>query len=74
MSITTILALCLIALLYVVLSLSNRKHDRDYQRLIKRTGKRLANELIRDTKKRYPQRSLAWVLRKIMNDLDKGKV
>jgi hypothetical protein len=74
MDITTFLALLLLIALYVVLRLSSRKPDKQYQILLNRTGKRLARQLVRDTKKKYPLRSQQWVIKKVLADLDKGKI
>lgn len=74
MPITSFLAICLIALLYLALRLLSRKPDRYYDRLVNRTGKRLAKQLIADTKKNYPRRSRLWIVKKVLNDLDKGKI
>jgi hypothetical protein len=74
MAITTFFALLLLIALYVILRLSERKPDRHYDLLINRTGKRLAKQLIKDTKKRYPLRSSQWVSKKVLADLDKGKI
>ena len=74
MDITTFLALLLLITLYVVLRLSRCKRDKQYQILLNRTGKRLAKQLVRDTKKRYPLRSQQWVIKKVLADLDKGKI
>lgn len=74
MSITTFFAICLIALLYLVLRILNHKPDRYYQQLVNRVGKRLANELIKDTQKKNHRRSRLWLVKKVLNDLDKGKI
>lgn len=73
MAIPVFYALLMIIALYLALRLQP-KPDKHYQRLIDRTGKRLANHLIRDTKKRYPKRGRNWVIKKVLADLDKGKV
>lgn len=74
MSVTTFLALLLLIALYVILRLSENKPDKHYQLLINRTGKRLAKQLVKDTKTRYPLRSQQWVIKKVLADLDKGKI
>lgn len=74
MPITTFFALLLLIALYIALRLADRKPDKNYQRLINRTGKHLADELIKTTKKRYPRRSAPWVIKKVLADLDKGKI
>lgn len=74
MDITTFLALLILIALYVILRLSEAKPDKQYQLLINRTGKRLAKQLVKDTKKRYPLRSSQWVVKKVLADLDKGKI
>lgn len=74
MSITTFFALVLLITLYVILRLSAHKPDKQYQLLLNRTGKRLARQLVKDTKKKYPLRSQQWVIKKVLADLDKGKI
>lgn len=74
MSITTFFALLLIIALYIALRLSSQRMDRRYEILIQRTSKRLAKQLVRDTQKKYPLRSQQWVFRKVLADLDKGKI
>lgn len=74
MPITTFFALVLLIMLYVVLRLADRKPDKHYQILINRIGKPLTNKLVKETKSKYPRRSRSWVFRKVLADLDKGKV
>lgn len=73
MAIPVFYALLMIIALYLAVRLQP-KPDKHYERLINRTGKRCANQLIKDTKKRYPSRGRDWVIRKVLADLDKGKV
>lgn len=73
MSIPVFYALLMIIALYLVIRLQP-KPDKNYQRLINRTGKRLANQMIRDVQQKYPSRGRDWVIRKVLADLDKGKV
>ena len=58
----------------MILRLSAHKPDKQYQLLLNRTGKRLARQLVKDTKKKYPLRSQQWVIKKVLADLDKGKI
>jgi hypothetical protein len=74
MDITTFFALLLLIALYLILRLSEQKPDKQYQLLINRTGKRLAKQLVKDTKRKYPLRSQQWVYKKVLADLDKGKI
>lgn len=74
MTIPTFLALLMLLTLYVILRVSSHKPHRLNQILINRTGKNLAKQLIKDTKKRYPLRSTQWVIKKVLADLDKGKI
>ena len=74
MTIPTFFALVLLLVLYVVLRISSNKPDKRYVALCDRTGKRGAKALVSEYKKRYPRQRGAWIYRKILNDLDKGKV